>query len=283
MKILITGANGYIGSHVVDYITQNKIADVVAVDFNNQQISDRAQYINFDILGNAQDVDLYQKLGKPDAVLHLAWRDGFNHASNAHLMYLCNHYLFLKNMIDSGCKNINIMGTMHEVGYHNGEINENTPCNPMSLYGIAKNSLRQAIFNYTSSMDVSVKWLRGFYITGDDAKNRSVFSKILEMERAGKTTFPFVSGENKYDFIDINKLSEYIAKICTQTSTCGIINVCSGEPVSLRDKVMEFIKQHKLKIQPEFGAYPSRPYDSPLIYGNIDKLKQVLSDNNKCK
>ena len=278
MKILITGANGYIGSHVVKYISENTSHTVVAIDFNNNNISGfkNIEYKNVDILANAANPNLYNILQEPDALIHFAWRDGFKHNSDAHLLYLGNHYLFLKNMIDSGCKNISVMGTMHEIGYHTGEINENTPCNPMSLYGIAKNSLRQALLTYSSGKDISVKWLRAFYITGDDSSNNSVFSKILEMVNNGQKTFPFVSGTNKYDFININKLAEYIVRASIQTDVNGIINVCSGEPVALKDKVEQFIKENKLQIKPDFGAFPSRKYDSPLIYGNIDKLNKIL-------
>ena len=71
------------------------------------------------------------------------------------------------------------MGSMHEIGYHVGEVNNDTHCNPMSLYGIAKNALRQAVLTYVDGKDVSVKWLRAFYITGDDVHNNSIFAKIL--------------------------------------------------------------------------------------------------------
>lgn len=278
MKILITGANGYIGSHVTRYISENTNNSIIAVDFSNNKISNlsNVQYTNVDILAYSTNPDLYKILYEPDAIIHFAWRDGFKHNSDAHLMYLGNHYSFLKNMIDSGCKNINVMGTMHEIGYYTGEINENTPCNPLSLYGIAKNSLRQALLTYSSDKDVSVKWLRGFYITGDDRSNHSVFAKILEMANNGQNKFPFVSGTNQYDFINIDKLAEYIAKVSIQTSISGIINVCSGKPIALKDKVEQFIKENKLEIKPDFGAFPSRKYDSPLIYGNIDKLNKIL-------
>ena len=276
MKICVTGANGYIGSHVVDWLLKNTTNDVIAVDFLNTKINVNAKFVNIDILGMCDDVNLYEKLERPDVIIHLAWRDGFNHNSDAHLLHLRSHYTFLKNMIDSGCKNINVMGTMHEIGFYTGEINENTPCNPMSLYGIAKNSLRQALLAYASDKDVFVKWLRAFYIIGDDKHNNSVFSKILEMAQQGQKTFPFVSGTNQYDFISIDELSAYIAQTSIQTSVLGIVNVCSGTPVPLKDKVQEFIKEHKLQIKPEFGAFPSRKYDSPLIYGNTENLRKIL-------
>lgn len=276
MKILITGANGYIGQHVVDKALQ-KNHEVVCVDlmpFSNNKI----QSIKMNFLEKAGDLSLYNILGSPDVIIHMAWQDGFNHQSDAHLMNLPAHYTFIKNMIDAGCKSISIMGTMHEIGYHEGIVDENTPCNPLSLYGIAKNALRQSILTYAENKDVSLKWLRAFYITGDDDRNKSIFAKILQMSKEGKTSFPFTSGINKYDFIDVNLLAEQIVKASTQENISGIINCCSGNAVSLKDKVEEFIKTHNLNIRPEYGAFPSRKYDSPAVWGDATIIKGIMNN-----
>ncbi|MBR2922357.1 MAG: NAD-dependent epimerase/dehydratase family protein [Alphaproteobacteria bacterium] len=276
MKILITGANGYIGQHVVDKALQ-KNHEVVCVDlmpFSNNKI----QSIKMNFLEKAGDPSLYNILGSPDVIIHMAWQDGFNHQSDAHLRNLHSHYAFIKNMIDAGCKSISIMGTMHEIGYHEGSIDENTPCNPLSLYGIAKNALRQSILTYIENKDVSLKWLRAFYITGDDNRNKSIFAKILQMSKEGKTSFPFTSGINKYDFIDVNLLAEQIVKASTQVNISGIINCCSGNAVSLKDKVEEFIKTHNLNITPEYGAYPTRKYDSPAVWGDATIIKGIMDN-----
>lgn len=279
MKILITGANGYIGSHVTRYISENTVHTAIAADFRNDKISDlkNIEYTNIDILQNATNPDLYKMLNAPDALIHFAWRDGFKHNSDAHLSYLGNHYLFLKNMIDAGCKNINVMGTMHEVGYYEGEVKSETPCNPISLYGIAKNALRQAIMAYSDGKDVSIKWMRGFYITGDDKNNHSIFSKILEMSKNGQKSFPFTSGTNKYDFLDINDVAKQIVTATLDNNISGILNICSGVPVSLKDKVEQFIQDNKLDIVPEYGRFPSRKYDSPAIWGYPDIIKRGKS------
>lgn len=273
-KVLITGANGYVGQHVLSKACA-LAENISVVDIRFSEQIKNIKYYNEDILAQSCSADLYTKLGSPDVVIHLAWQDGFNHKSDAHLSNLSAHYQFIRNMIEHGCKNIAVMGTMHEVGYWEGKIDENTPCNPMSLYGIAKNALRQAVMTYCEDKDVSLKWLRAFYITGDDSRNKSIFSKIMEMAKQGQSTFPFTDGKCKYDFQDIEVLAEQIVKASLQTSINGIINVCSGQPVSLKDKVEEFILKHNLNIKPEYGVFPSRKYDSPEIYGNtllIDKI-----------
>lgn len=282
MKILVTGANGYIGHHVVSYLCDTYPQDtVLAVDFSNNKIDSRAKFLNVNLLEKADDSDLYETLNQPDTCIHLAWQDGFNHKADSHLKNVSAHFHFLRNLVDAGCRSVSVMGTMHEIGYYEGEVDSSTPCTPLSMYGIAKNALRQAIMTYCEDKDVSLKWLRAYYITGDDKNNKSIFAKILQMAQEGQKTFPFTSGVNKYDFIDVTKLAQYIAEASRQTEDNGIINVCSGKPVSLKDKVEEFILEKQLNIRPEYGVYPSRKYDSPAIWGNADRIHRILQMRQK--
>ena len=92
----------------------------------------------------------------------------------------------------------------------------------------------------------------------------------------GKKEFPFTTGKNKYDFIDIEDLAEMIVAASVQDKVNGIINVCSGQPVSLADKVESFIKQHSYDIKLNYGVYPERSYDSPAIWGNAEKINEIL-------
>lgn len=275
MNILITGGNGYIGRHVAEYAKQFgkvTVSDIQPLSKNQNS------FLKLDLLKSCEDKNLYKILGEPDCIIHLAWRNGFDHKAKSHLEDLPYHYSFLKNMIDSGCKSISIMGSMHEIGYFYGEVRNDTPCNPLSLYGIAKNALRQAVMTYCEGKDVSLKWLRAFYVTGDDRNNNSVFSKILKLSEEGKKTFPFTSGLNKYDFLDINLLAKYVVKAAIQTKIEGIINLCSGEPVSLKEKVKDFILKNSLDIEPVYGAFPSRNYDSPAIWGDSTLIKKIIEE-----
>ena len=142
MKVVVTGAAGYIGRHVVKELL-NMGHQVVAVDFSHKDIDERAEFSNVAIFSG--DRDIYEQLGKPDACIHMAWKDGFVHNSQEHMKNLSSHFRFLIDMAEAGCKNISVMGTMHEVGFWEGKIDENTPCNPLSQYGIAKNALRQSL------------------------------------------------------------------------------------------------------------------------------------------
>lgn len=277
MKILVTGANGYIGQHVVTKILDAK-HDVIAVDLHNNNIDSRAKYVNMNIFSG--DMDMFDKLARPDICLHLAWQDGFIHNSDKHIKMLYSHFEFLKNLANSGIKKIAVMGSMHEIGYHEGVVNENTPCNPISMYGIAKNSLRQVLFSMFDGTSVKLQWLRAFYIVGDDDRNNSIFAKIKIAEHEGKLLFPFTTGEKKYDFINIDDLAVQITAAILQDEVLGIINCCSGKPVPLKDKVEQFLNDNHYNIKLQYGAYPDRKYDSPAIWGDCTKIDRIMRGRN---
>lgn len=272
-KILVTGANGYIGKNVTQWLLNNNYK-VIAVDIKLDKIDKRAEKIELNIFENREILLPYLK--DVDTCIHLAWRNGFVHNSLTHLQDIPLHYEFLENLSENGIKNINVIGTMHEIGYWKGEIDESTETNPISFYGIAKNSLRQSLDILKKRNGISLKWLRVYYIQGDDKNNNSIFSKILQKEEEKVEKFPFTTGLNKYDFIDIKDLSEMISKSSIQVEITGIINCCSGKAVSLKEKVEEFLQKNNLKIKLEYGAFPNREYDSPEVWGNNEKIKKIL-------
>ena len=277
-NILVTGANGYIGRNVINYLIENNM-NVIATDIslNNVKNNEKIKKIETNIFKNTEY--FLSNLKNIDTCIHLAWRNGFIHNSITHLEDISLHYKFLKSLYEFGINNINVIGTMHEIGYWEGEVNNDTVTNPISLYGIAKNSLRQSL-KVLSDKDTSllIKWLRVFYIQGDDKNNNSIFSKILQKEEEGALTFPFTTGTNKYDFINIKTLAEMISKSSLQTKITGIINCCSGKPVSLKEKVESFLKENNLKIKLEYGVYPDREYDSPAIWGNNDIISKIINE-----
>ena len=116
MKILVTGANGYLGSGIVKAILDRGY-EVVAADFKDEHVDDRAEKKACNLF---EIENPYEYFCKPDVLLHLAWRDGFVHYSNAHIDDLPKHFAFIKGMAEAGCKQIAAMGSMHEIGFFEG-------------------------------------------------------------------------------------------------------------------------------------------------------------------
>lgn len=274
-RVLVTGANGYIGAHVVRELL-DRGCQVVACDLRFEQVPAAAQRLEADIF--APGLDVYSLAGRPDCVIHLAWRNGFRHNADSHMEDLPLHIRFLRGMLDGGVKSLSVMGSMHEVGYWEGAITADTPTNPLSFYGISKNALRQTLELMTKDKPVAFHWLRGYYIYGDDDKSNSVLGKILAAAREGRETFPFTSGKNLYDYISVQQLARQIAAASLQDHYTGIINCCSGEPVSLGEMAERFIREHGLNIRLEYGAFPDRAYDSPGVWGDATVIRAILKE-----
>lgn len=272
MKILVTGANGYLGQGVVKKLLDDG-HEIVAVDVATQFIDKRANRVACNLF---EVTDPYEYFGCPDILLHMAWRNGFIHNASSHMEDLPAHYKFLQTMVDSKIKQIAVLGTMHEVGFFEGSINENTPTNPQSLYGIAKDALRKATFLLTKDTQTVVQWIRGFYIVGNTNFGSSIFSKISTAEKEGKETFPFTSGQNQWDFIDYFDFCDQVAAIVEQTAVAGIINACSGYPERLATRVERFIQENHYNIRLAYGTFPDRPYDSKAVWGDDKKIRRIL-------
>lgn len=272
MRMLVTGSGGYIAKGVISQLLQRG-HKVIAVGHGPSGLSDANLT---EIIGDIFDFDFRDTVFFPDAVVHLAWRDGFNHQALSHLEDLPKHYEFLQRAVRAGVSHIAVMGTMHEVGYWEGEVDDSTPCNPTTPYAVAKNALRQLFLNMAKNEDICCQWLRGFYLCSDDGRGNSIFSKLINSAKAGENSFPFTTGLCQYDFLPYDEFCFQVASVVTQKKVSGIINICSGSPIALRDYVEDFIKRNELELTLEYGKYPDRPYDSPAIWGSAEKILTIL-------
>lgn len=272
MKIVVTGSDGYIGRGVVQHLLAEG-HEVVALGLSPCGID--APNLE-EIIGDAFAYD-FAAHEMPDVLLHLAWRNGFVHNDTAHLDDLPKHYRFLKAAAEAGIPRIVGMGTMHEVGYYEGMVDEFTPCNPTTPYGVSKNALRQLLCELCRQNGAQFQWLRGFYLVSADGCGSSIFSKIVQAAHEGKEEFPLTSGKTKYDFLPYREFCDQVAAAVTQGNVCGVINICSGKPVALGKYIEQFVRENKLNIKLAYGRYPDRPYDSPAIWGDSTKINAILA------
>lgn len=272
MRIAVTGSDGYIARGVIERLIaaghEVEALGLVSCGIESPLLCERE--------GDVFEHD-YAVGPIPDVLLHLAWRDGFNHKALSHLEDLPRHYGLLSRAVDAGVPRIAVMGTMHEVGYHEGAVRADTPCWPTTPYGVAKNALRQLTAEFCRQRGVKLQWMRGFYLVSADGRGSSIFAKLVQADRAGQPEFPFTSGRCRYDFLPYGEFCDQVVAVLEQDEVCSVINICSGESVALGDYIEGFIRENGLKIRLGYGKYPDRPYDSPAIWGDDERIRAILA------
>lgn len=275
MKILVTGATGFIGRYVTGQLLRTG-HEVVTTSAKTELPLNNVKHIPCDL--NIERNDFYELFGKPDALIHLAWQGLPNYDELFHIeRNLQTSYCFLKQMIESGTRNINVIGTCFEYGLQEGCLSEDLPVNPNTVYGIAKNTLRIFLEQLQQKkIPFDLKWIRLFYLYGINQNKNSILEQLKSAIKRGDKIFNMSGGEQLRDYLPVETVAENIIGISLQNKIQGIINNCSGKPVSIRRLVEEYLKNTGTNIELNLGFYSYTNYEPFAFWGNTKKLESVF-------
>ena len=281
MKIAITGATGFIGRHVRSVLVKTDHV-VVLVVRNVKKVGDRAANEEIVVADLSQArTDWFELFGKPDAVLHLAWGGLSNYMDSYHVdVELPMQLKFLQSLIDSGLKKLVVAGTCYEYGLSSGAISESQMTNPNTPYGIAKDSLRKALFEIRSKKDFELTWARVFYPYGEGQSENSIYSQLTKAISSDEKEFAMGSGVQMLDFIQVTRVAKALRTFVTETKGVGLINVGSGEPQSVIEFVKKLIYHFESNIVPRVGAVADREYESLSFWSDNDLLDSLALSFN---
>jgi dTDP-6-deoxy-L-talose 4-dehydrogenase (NAD+) len=236
-------------------------------------------YIQCD-LNNIKD-NFFTFFKKPDSVIHLAWEGLPNYNEFYHFeRNLFSNYFFLKNLVVKGLKDLNVIGTCFEYGMKSGCLSEDMETNPITAYSIAKDTLRKFIELLNENYEFKLKWIRLFYMYGKGQNPKSLIAQLEKALKNKDRIFNMSGGEQLRDYLPIEKVAEYITKISLQKKINGIINCCSGKPISIRNLIENYIKEKNEKIKLNLGYYPYPNYVPMAFWGDNSKLKAILLDKD---
>jgi dTDP-6-deoxy-L-talose 4-dehydrogenase (NAD+) len=77
--------------------------------------------------------------------------------------------------------------------------------------------------------------------------------------------------------LSVEKVAEYIVKIALQNKVTGIINCCSGRPVSVKQFVNNYLEEKNAALKLNLGYYPYPDYEPMAFWGNDKKLKKIIA------
>jgi dTDP-6-deoxy-L-talose 4-dehydrogenase (NAD+) len=284
MRILVTGANGFVGNHVINYLLSKGIS-VIASSRNSEKAKEynwyhSVNFIPFDLYADFENISLYNYFEQPDILIHLAWDGLPNFNDSIHIdRNLFSQYKFLTNYIDSGGKHVLITGTCFEYGLQNGCLSEDLSTNPITAYGIAKDSLRKFLEQrYLQNYPLIIQWVRLFYMYGDGQHPKSILPQLKEAIKNGKSVFNMSGGDQTRDYLPVKTVAENICQIALQDNVKGIINCSSGNPISIRQLVENYIKSNFATIKLNLGFYSYPEYEPMHFWGNNIKLKKIYTN-----
>jgi nucleoside-diphosphate-sugar epimerase len=280
-KVLVTGATGFIGSYVIEALLQRGCT-VIATSTNKEKAAAKPWYskvhwTEFNLAAFNSTADYYQFFNAPDILIHLAWEGLPNYKAAFHMEEnLPRHFSFLQNMVQHGLKDLTVTGTCFEYGMQEGCLAEDMDCIPANPYAIAKNELRIKLQQLQQQQSFSLKWARLFYMYGAGQNPNSLFSQLDRALANGDTVFNMSGGEQVRDFLPVEKMAAYIVSIALQRQTEGIINCCSGTPVTVKSLVEDYLAQKGQHITLNLGYYPYADYEPMRFWGDAAKLHKTI-------
>jgi nucleoside-diphosphate-sugar epimerase len=277
MKIAVTGASGFIGRYVIAELNSRNIDTVAIV---------RSDRTDFSHLGDVQVVrvdiaqppsNVFDAIGKPDALIHLAWDGLPNYRSLHHFeVELPRQYTFLKQAVIQGLRSVTVSGTCLEYGMQSGPLSEECETRPANPYGFAKDALHKQLHYLQGTEPFGLTWARLFYVYGEGQSESSLLSQLKKAVGQGASSFNMSGGEQLRDFLSVAETARNLVDLTLKQRNVGPINICSGKPQSVRVLVEQWLRENNWSIRLNLGHFPYPEYEPMAFWGDRRKLEETL-------
>lgn len=257
MKVLLTGATGFIGSHVARELRGrgHEVHALVRPGSDRRRLQD-LEGLRFHE-GRIGDVPV-----EPDVAIHLAWftmPGKYLDAPENRILWdmSCRFLEKLK------CRAV-FAGTCFEYATSDGPLREDSPTKPTTLYAEYKDKLRQSVEKRSNSA-----WLRLFPMFGPWEDKRRLVPSVIQGILRGEPVL-VSPGTQRRDFLYVEDVASAICAVA-ESSLAGCVNVGSGQAYAVRDVVHRISDFASARDLIRLGEIPYPP-DQPML---------LLADNRK--
>ena len=290
-KIFITGACGFVGSHLTEFFIENNY-NVIAFDrynsngdlgwLNNSKYRNDIEFI----LGDIRDYDsVYKAMSSSNSCIHLAALIGIPYSYISPLAYIKTNVEGSYNVLESS-KNLNlenIIITSTSETYGSAQyipMDEKHPLVGQSPYSASKIAADQLSISYNRSFDLPVKIIRPFNVYGPRQSTRAIIPTIISQLLLGQQNIKLGNLDAKRDFTYVTDLCEAYLSIYKNENVLGdVINVGSNKNISIENLfnlIKEITKSDinitevKERLRPNKSEVNELMCDNSLI---LDKLE----------
>ncbi|MFA6335714.1 MAG: NAD(P)-dependent oxidoreductase [Bacteroidales bacterium] len=286
MKVLITGATGFIGSNIAGELLERGV-DLYAT-YRNTSSFDKCILFKDEITWiNTDNPDWKDKILniKPDQLIHAAWSGIKSEDRNDWSLQISNFWLsktYFDLAKECGVKKVIVLGSQAEYGVQGCAADENTNPMPNDAYGSVKLLTGNYLRNLFDDSNTAWYWLRVYSVFGEgenpDWLIPSIVSRLLKNEPIQLTRC-----EQRYNYLYIKDFTAQLLSVveCEENKS-GIYNICDSEDVVLKDLVSKIADLSEISQKLlQYGTLPYRNGQNMFISGNNTKFRTCFKLNGK--
>ena len=272
-RVIVTGANGFVGKHVIDALQPYDI-EIHAISRSKRTSKpNKVIWHQVDLFDSGQVEGLLKTI-KPDGMIHLAWdtTPGLYWTSIDNYRWVEASLCLVRLFQENGGRRVIVTGSCAEYDWSSGVLKEeSTELNYSSAYSLSKNHLQSLLSNYAAQTCLSFAWARLFFLYGPCEPEKklvpSIITSFLKKEVAKCT-----SGELKRDYLFVSDAAEALVALL-MSQFIGLVNIGSGKAVkisSLVYKISELFPESEI-LEPENNSKS----DFPLVESSINIIKSI--------
>jgi UDP-glucose 4-epimerase len=284
-KAIVTGGNGFIGSHIVDALVNNEEFDEIRIIDNRSSESHEQFYINkspkvMNWVYDIGDYDLIKDLFKDvDVVFHLAAESRIQPAiqnptlaTKTNVNGTCN---VLQAAREAGCDRVIYSSTSSAYGLKNKPpLKETMPNDCLNPYSVTKVAGEELCKMYTKLFGLKTITFRYFNVYGDRQCTKGQYAPViglfLKQKTAGKAMTVVGDGLQTRDYTNVQDVvAANIAAMSVKEGFGEIYNVGTGKEHTILDIVKMIGGEHKF--------IPERIGESRFTKADISKTQKVLN------
>jgi nucleoside-diphosphate-sugar epimerase len=266
-RVFITGAAGFIGSHVTRILATagDEVHAFVRPSTSLWRLQDVRDGIEVHVGDLAHDDELREALSaaSPEAAIHLAWYvdpSRYLHAVKENLASLEGSLRLLRLLVEVGCERAVVSGTYLE------ELKIHTP--HTSVYAATKAALHSLLAD--KSCPINAACAHVFHLFGPYEDRRRVVPSVIRSLLRGQE-IDVTKGSQLRDYLFIEDVAGALARL-VHTRVTGRVDVCSGSPVMLRELLELVGDETGRRDLIQFGARPLTDNEIPLVSGDPKRL-----------
>lgn len=286
MRVLVTGAGGFIGSHVVRRLLQNgcEVAAIVRASSSLDRLEGLVDHVQL-IDGDLSQPNRWSEgvvSWHPEACIHTAWyaEPGKYLDSTENLRAFSYSLDLVEVLARSGCNNVVMSGTCFEYDTDAGYLREDGITKPRTLYAACKLALSLVAAQRAAQLGIRLAWARVFYLYGPHEDRRRLVPALTLALLKGDE-FHATKGDQARDYMHVTDVASALCALALRGCE-GVFNVCSGEPVTMA-RLMLTLEQ--IVGRPElvrFGLRPPGAFEPTFVCGDNLRLRSATGWQPTC-